>query len=198
MKGAFFNSPESEMMNLLCGIGKSRIGHDSVTIENYPFEPSSVFPGRTVPAAEIVSVQLDATPPVFQVGGEMIFISAGYKLELEQFALRNGIPVTRQTLNWDNLLDPFLDTEFSQDYILRTSRMLEKNGFEPAEIEAIRNEVSEQMYKYNFDTMLWEWVSLGLADVLSAMRVKYDRDRFRDFYRRAMEIEIRGMNGTGC
>ena len=50
------------------------------------------------------------------------------------------------------------------------------------------------MYKYNFDTLLWDWCSLGLHDVLSALRVKYDEKDFADFYKRAIEIDKRGHN----
>jgi len=47
------------------------------------------------------------------------------------------------------------------------------------------------MIKYNFDTMLWEWVDLDLFDVLRAMRVKYDAAEFNKFYWEAMRIALR-------
>ena len=46
------------------------------------------------------------------------------------------------------------------------------------------------MYKYNFDTMLWEWVGFSAFDVLRAMRTKYDKDEFREFYKRVMGIAL--------
>ncbi len=58
-----------------------------------------------------------------------------------------------------------------------------------AQVAAIRKEVSQQMYRYNFDTMLWEWISLGLLDVLQAMRVAYSDRAFEEFYNKAMAIE---------
>ena len=73
---------------------------------------------------------------------------------------------------------------------------MEKNGILNEEIDTIRHEVKEQMLKYNFDTMLWEWGGLGLSDVLSAMRVKYDKEKFVDFYNRAMEIQLRTKKRT--
>ena len=39
--------------------------------------------------------------------------------------------------------------------------------------------------------MLWDWGVLGLSDVLGAMRVKYNKEEFVDFYNRAMEIQLR-------
>ncbi|WP_417602277.1 hypothetical protein [Owenweeksia hongkongensis] len=47
------------------------------------------------------------------------------------------------------------------------------------------------MLKYNFDTMLWEWGGLDLSDVLAAMRVKYNDEDFGNFYKQAMEIQLR-------
>ena len=74
-------------------------------------------------------------------------------------------------------------------------RLLE-NGFTATEIDAVRAEVKKQMYAYNFDTMLWDWCSLSLSDVLSAMRAKYNKVQFRDFYSRALEIEKRSPTNT--
>ena len=70
------------------------------------------------------------------------------------------------------------------------ARLIE-NGFTSLEVDTIRAEVKDQMYAYNFDTMLWDWCSLGLSDVLSAMRAKYSKKEFRIFYTRALEIEKR-------
>ena len=53
------------------------------------------------------------------------------------------------------------------------------------------------MLKYNFDTMLWEWISLGLPDVLQAMRVKYSDEEFEEFYKRAMTIENKNVTQHG-
>lgn len=46
------------------------------------------------------------------------------------------------------------------------------------------------MLKYNFDTMLWEWGGFDASDVLRAMRTKYRKEEFEDFYRRVMEIAL--------
>jgi hypothetical protein len=45
--------------------------------------------------------------------------------------------------------------------------------------------------KYNFTTMLWEWVSLELFDVLQAMRPELDEKSFAGFYWKAMDIALR-------
>tara|TARA_R110002020_G_scaffold23460_5_gene78008 strand:- start:1441 stop:1731 length:291 start_codon:yes stop_codon:yes gene_type:complete len=94
----------------------------------------------------------------------------------------------------DRILEPYLDTEFTKENQERVTERLSENGIEPSEVDKIRGEVGMQMYKYNFDTMLWDWCSLGLADVLSAMRARYNTDEFRDFYKRALEIEKRAKH----
>lgn len=71
--------------------------------------------------------------------------------------------------------------------------LLSENGISNEEVKNIRNEVKNQMIKYNFDTMLWEWGGLGLEDVLAAMRAKYNDKKFSEFYKRAMEIRFRNI-----
>jgi len=106
----------------------------------------------------------------------------------------NKIRLTKHSWNWDWILEPYLDTEFTSDNEKRIEKCLSEVGIDKIETEKIRNEVGKQMYKYNFDTMLWDWCSLGLYDVLSAMRVKYNENEFREFYKRAIEIDKRNKN----
>lgn len=102
--------------------------------------------------------------------------------------------LSKHSWNWDWILEPYLDTEFIVENEKRVEQRLLENGIEKREVDEIRTEVGKQMYKYNFDTMLWDWTSLGLVDVLSAMRAKYKKEKFRDFYKRALEIDERGKN----
>ena len=190
-KGSFFNSSKYEMENLICGIGKSEISKDTIMIKNYPFEPSIAYPEKKFKSNEIEGICLDASPNYFKVKNELIFISKEYKTELKEFANRNKIEIFNQTWNWDRILEPFLDTEFNEKEKEITINWLIKNGISKTETKILRSEVYTQMYKYNFDTMLWDWISLGLFDVLSAMRVKYNKNEFIEFYNRAMEIELR-------
>lgn len=105
---------------------------------------------------------------------------------------KHNIKLAKHSWNWDWILEPYLDTEFTKENQVRVMKRLNENGIEKLEVNKIRREVGAQMYKYNFDTMLWDWCSLGFVDVLSAMRVKYNKEQFRDFYKRALEIEKRG------
>ena len=50
------------------------------------------------------------------------------------------------------------------------------------------------IYTYNFDTLLSDWCSLGLYDVLPAMQVKYNQNDFRAFYKKALAIDKLNKN----
>ena len=69
---------------------------------------------------------------------------------------------------WGLLLDPFLDTEFSREQQEQTLQLRGRCGISSAEVEAIRARVEPAMISYNFDSMLWDWVHLGLTDILDA------------------------------
>ena len=38
--------------------------------------------------------------------------------------------------------------------------------------------------------MLWEWGGLGAEDVLKAMRTKYDKEDFKEFYDKVMKLAL--------
>jgi hypothetical protein len=91
---------------------------------------------------------------------------------------------------WEMILEPFLDTEFTDDTNQRLNSNLEKFGLSKDHVDDLRKEVKTQMLKYNFDTMIWEWGGLDASDVLKAMRTKYKSDEFKDFYKRVMKISL--------
>jgi hypothetical protein len=190
-KGAFYNSTEFELENLICGIGKSKIENRKIIIEDYPFLPSFVNYKNHIEASEIDEICYKSYPPLLKIKNELIFIGKEKQEELKQFAERNNIQIFTTSGNWDMLLEPYVDTEYTEENNSRIYKRLNENGITNSEIEKIRTEVEKQMLKYNFDTMLWDWVNLGLLDVLSAMRVKYNKAEFEEFYFRAMEIELR-------
>ncbi len=182
------------MKNLLCGIGESKITENEIFISKYPFEPSIAYPNKIIKSNEIDSMSIDFGICKIYVAKDVVFVSAKKKEELKAYAENNNIKLTEHSWNWDWLLEPYLDTEFTEEAEQRVLELLIENGFEKHEIDDIRAEVGKQMYKYNFDTMLWDWCSLGLSDVLSAMRAKYNKNEFRDFYKRAIEIDKRSKN----
>ncbi|MHA7057841.1 DUF7079 family protein [Aquimarina sp. M1] len=160
-------------------------------IFNYPFEPSTVYPTKLIKATEINTICIDVGTLKIHLKNDIVLMSADKKEALKIFAERNNIPLSEYCWNWDWILEPYLDTEFTKENDALTMDRLLQNGFEETEVYNIRNEVKKQMHKYNFDTMLWEWCSLSLFDVLSAMRAKYNQEKFRNFYKHAIEIEKR-------
>jgi len=75
----------------LVSLGNIRFGANSVVIEDYPLEPSSVFGDPELPAASIVSISLKLRPAI-RLGDELIPVSAADKEELVNFARNNKIP----------------------------------------------------------------------------------------------------------
>lgn len=57
-------------------------------------------------------------------------------------------------------------------------------------MDNLRNEVGVQMWKYNFDTMLWKWGGLGQMDVLRAMQAGLSKADFEAFYWQSMAIAL--------
>ncbi|MBW1294746.1 hypothetical protein [Aquimarina litoralis] len=179
--------------HLFSGIGESKINEHGIWISKYPFEPSSVYPERQIDAKEIISICIEFGMARIILKDDIVFISAEKKEALTSFANRNNIPLSPYSWNWDWILEPYLDTELTEENKQQIESRLLENGFSKTEIETIRKEVGKQMFHYNFSTMLWEWCSLSLPDVLSTMKALYTKEKFRDFYRRALEIERRNI-----
>lgn len=189
--GSSYGSTQFEIENFLCGIGESEINEKSIRIWNYPFEPASVYPEREIRFDVIDEIHKDQYPPTLKLNQELIFITRESLNQLTEFAYRNQIKLSKRVSNWNWITEPFLDMEASDKRKDQTAKILKENGISEKELLELREEIGHQMYKYNFDTMLWDWCNLGLADVLSAMRLKLDSKEFEDFYWRAMEIEQR-------
>lgn len=172
-------------------MGNAEILENTIRITKYPFEPSTVYPEKLIRAEDIDAIHTDTCPPTIRLNNELIFIS-GEKLDtLKSFAAAHALKMTERATNWDYITEPFLDTEFDEVQQKATNELLAKHGISVEETNKLRAVISAQMYKYNFDTMLWEWVNLGLYDVLLAMRPALDKSAFHTFYWWAMEIEQR-------
>jgi hypothetical protein len=181
---------QKEIAALLIPIGDIQIGEDFIEVQNYPFEPSVAHRHAVFQAAQIEDLDLQSHPPTLRIGGELVFVSAEYKIGLQEFALRNGLKIVERPHLWEWILEPFLDTEYTPEETQRLEALLTDHGLSPESVHALRTEVESQMLKYNFDTMLWEWVLLDLCDVLRAMRTKYNVAEYRDFYKRAMAVAL--------
>lgn len=185
-----FNTPAAELQALFSFPGQITIGDDFLKIEDYPFEPSIAFRQTIFSSIEIDDIDYQSAPPAIRVNNDLIFLTAEKKEELKIFATKNKIKTIERSPLWDWILEPFLDTEFTPETGQRLTGLLNDYGLNPDKVKSIREEVKTQMHKYNFDTMLWEWCNLNIWDVLSAMRLKYDKKAFADFYKSAISIAL--------
>ena len=184
-----------------------KVHNDHIDFSGYLFECSSVSKAKELRASEIVEVTHDffAPPAIRTADGELIFVpfdnEHGEHKKLPDFYAKNHIPVRDVTDIWAMILDPFLDTEHSDAYIAGSYAALEKYGVSRRECESLRLEVAARMVAYNFTSCLWEWVHLGLYDVLCASlgilsgdRHRLSNEEFKGFYWQAMEIALRGFH----
>ena len=147
-----------------------KVHGDYIEFIEYPYKCSLAYKNGKISTADIIDVAGNFFPPVIRtVNNEliiMVFTSEddGEDKKLPRFYTDNNIKVRRDTIDiWDCILEPFIDTEFSEEHKERTSSLLEKYGISRAECDAIRQEVSNRMIAYNFTSGLWDWFHLGLA-----------------------------------
>lgn len=183
-----FTTTKDEIRKMMVDLGAFSIDPDKIRIEHYPFEPSKVYGSVELFPQNIINIDVSARPLTLRTCDELIFFPATEIEKLSKFALAHQIPVVERVDIWGWLLEPFLDTEYTEETHQKLAILLSKYGLGETQVLLIRNEVATQMFKYNFDTMLWEWCCLGANDVLRAMRVKYNAEEFLDFYWRAMSI----------
>jgi len=185
-----FTTAREEIARFAAPLGTVTIVKDTISVDTYLFQPSIACRQTTFTAKEIVNIDLKAAPPSIRIGNELIFAPAIAIKELRAFAGAHHIPLVQRTDIWSWILEPFLDTPYSPATDQLLTRKLDELGLTAGFVYKLRQEVKMQMLKYNFDTILWEWVSLGLPDVLKAMWAAYTAEQFEDFYQRAMAIAL--------
>ncbi|MDX2279165.1 MAG: hypothetical protein NW218_06230 [Saprospiraceae bacterium] len=157
---------------------------------NYPFEPSIAFKQATFTAAEIDNIDPTGYPPTIKIRDELLFVRATQQDALKKFAADNNLTTVDRPDLWSWILEPFLDTEFTDETDNRLKIRLAEYGLTEEIVISLRQAVGTQMVKYNFDTMLWDWTHLGAFDVLSAMSTKYNKAAYQDFYKNVMRIAL--------
>jgi hypothetical protein len=142
---------------------------DRICFMRYEFAGASVHPAGILTAGQIRDADWTTTPPEIRtIRGETLFVRRAQQAELEQFCRRNSIDKEYRSDTWADLLEPFLDTSFSPDDEQATDKRLHEAGLSQHEVDDIRRRLTPLMNAYNFDSMLWEWVQLGLFDLLNA------------------------------
>jgi len=185
-----FNTSKEEIKELLVSLGHLTIYEDFLEIKNYPFEPSIAFSKVTFRPDEIDEIDIESHPPTIRIKDELIFLTAEKLSDLERFSTKNSIKTIHRPNIWSWVLEPFLDTEYTSETDQRIFKLLNNYGLTAESVKSLRNEVEVQMLKYNFDTLLWEWCILGALDVLRAMRTRYKKEQFKEFYERVMKIAL--------
>jgi hypothetical protein len=175
---------------------------DGIVFARYPFPPASIYPHGRLVYSSVRDVDPDAGPPEVRTHqGETLFISAEHATEFRTAIAEAQLAVVRRVDVWDLLLEPFLDTEFTADDQERTMATLQRLGISRLEVSEIRRSVQNSMLAYN--GMLWDWVHLGLFDLLIATRWpiawagfvhRLFPKRYGRFYWRAMELADHGRD----
>ena len=118
-----------------------------------------------------------------------------------EFANNNSIEIVSVVDVWWDILEEFLDTQFSDEAQEKTLLHLEKQGVSRYTCESLRKRLEKTMLSYNIDSCLWEWIYLGLYDVLSAcsgelvaLEYKLEEKEFAEFYKLAMDIANKGFH----
>ena len=170
---------------------------DAIEFNMYVFYPSRVFSKsetKKIVAEKIDEIDLESAPPVLKIDDELIFISAEHRAELKSFAKRNNVKIQSRFDIWDAILEPFIDTEFTPENAKRNKENLEKYGFGEEQIQKWRERVKETMIAYNFGTGLWDWVHLGLWDLLNAYQLgmgeKISEEDYTQLYWDSMKIAL--------
>lgn len=146
-----------------------RFAHDHICFPRYDFPGATVYPTGTLTPAHIRDADWRAIPPEIRTTlGETLFIPREHQSDLEQFCRRNAITRKHRPDTWADLLEPFLDTWFDPEDERATGNRLREAGLSQEEVAEIRRLLSPLMEAYNFESMLWEWVHLGLFDLLCA------------------------------
>lgn len=186
---------------------KSRLAveflENKIKFIEYPFQASDIYFKKEILLSEIEVCIENFIPPVIQTKKkELLFISAVQKEQLLEFCKKSKIPVIQKNENWADILEIFLDIDITKEELEFCYKRLKENGISKELCDMIRKEVWNKMIAYNFASCLWEWVHLGLYDVLEASLgifsgKKYcmEQKEFQKFYWQAMKIEFMGKNG---
>ena len=182
---------------------ESRFLEGSIRFPDYPYAPASVFPTGAVRAGAIRDADPRAAPPELRLHtGETLFVSGAQHSEPRTFCAGHGIPLRSRPDVWDALLQPFVDAEFTEGDDVRTAALLARFGIDVDETAGIRARFGPAMAAYNLGTGLWDWVHLGLMDLLEALsgelagEHRLPPDAFAETYRWAMALADRSAGAA--
>ncbi|MDI2130717.1 hypothetical protein [Yinghuangia seranimata] len=129
---------------------------------------------REIPAEWIRDADGGAFPPEIRtMDGETLFVPRSLEGDLAAFCARNGIAMRARYDVWGDLLEPYLDTEFTVSDEQAAAARLAAVGLDSAAVEAVRQRVGPAVYEYNFNVPMWDDFHLGLADLLDTYTARW-------------------------
>jgi hypothetical protein len=122
-----------------------------------------------LPATAVRDADPDTAPPEIRtVSGLTVFVSAVQREELKRWCADEGVAVRRRPDVWADLLEPYLNAEFTDRMREITDVRLSEAGLGPDEVADIRERVARLMIIFNED-FAWDEYHLGLCDLMHAL-----------------------------
>lgn len=180
-----------------CGIGEVEVSNESIVVSSYPFEPSGLFPEKTIRPSDIVEIYVSTNPlsVLLHQRQELIFVPITMKDSLRSFAESNGVRINVRNQNWKEISRPFVDSSYTADDDRCSYEKLLKCGIDIVEVKDLRKEIGSAIKAYKTALGLSHDYPVGLSEVLQAMHAKLRREEFRVFYWKCMEVEMRKNEG---
>lgn len=142
---------------------------ESLTFQNYPYRLGALAQQERLDSQAVAAYRLLSTPPALILhSGEILFISAGQRDELNNWAERHQLPEVKVWDSWSWICEPYLDTEFTPQNEALSMQRLNELGFSQDEVQDIRKQIEPLMLAYN--SVVWEWGDLGHFDLLNAWK----------------------------
>ena len=133
------------------------IGGDGIALGWPRRSPEADYCGRFIPWSLVQDADPEATPPELRLtDGRTVFIASAHRERLATALAEAGVAVRRRPDVWQDLLEPFPDTEYDDASRTRCEGRLHDWGFTDREIRDIRRRVRLRMLA---ETMVsWEWL----------------------------------------
>lgn len=176
------------------------IKNEGLFFKEYNLPSVSIYPSGLLKYCEIVEFIDNFIPSAIKTkSNDLIFIDRRHKEEVKNALVNKDIKIVERVDLWSLILEEFLDTEFTEKNKECCYKILEENGISRLECDDIRNKVSGMMVSYNFESCLWEWIYLGLYDLLGAAngilaskKYKLGGKEHLELYRNSVELALKG------
>jgi len=178
-----------------CASFRVQFEADGLRFIDYRYPPAVCYPNGKITLTDIIDVSDDHPPRLRVRPRDVLFVTRTQTEELRTFAKEHQIPIVDRYDPWSYVLEPFLDTSFTEEDERRTNQLLKYNGINETQLREWRDRFKSTMRSYNLDSGLWEWVNLGATDLLDAhlgllasLRFKLSEAKFSELYRTVIDV----------